>query len=937
MNDPRAQIDALFERALDLHGGARAAFLAQVAAEDPALHAQLETLLRLAEAPASRLDARAIADGPLLRAMVDGEADPRSTDSDDAEEDGIEAGREIGAWRVLQPLGHGGMGAVYLAERVGGEFDQCGALKLIRTGIDSAEFLRRFAQERQILATLAHPGIARLLDGGRDRDGRPYLVMEYVEGRAIDRHCDDARLDIEQRLALFAQVARAVAHAHRHLVVHRDLKPSNIVVTAEGEVKLLDFGIATVLDATGAPATPLTRTAARVFTPEYAAPEQVLGRAVTTAADVYQLGLLLYELISGARAQRIDDATPAALQRAVCEAEPPRASAAIDATAATRRGASLPALRRKLRGDLDTIVRKALRKAPERRYATAADLVDDIERWQQGRPIRARPESVTYRSGKFVRRHPFGVASAAGALVLLVAYAITVTLQAGTIARERDRARAEADKARQVQALVLRLFEGADPQQSGGAQLTARELLDRGWNNIERELGAQPQVRAELLDTVGEAYRQLGEYKRAQPLFEQALAIARAHAQSDPLRLARALRSRGRLHGDLGEFEQARALLGDALARYQAQLGTPHADVATTLSDLGFVLTREADYPAAERAHRDALAMRRTLFGDAHPDVADSLVKLGMALRNQGDYAAAEPMLSEALALRRRLLPATHPQLAHNLSDLALLRADLGEADSAEALYRESLALIARVHGPRHPHLATVMNNLARLLQTQRRFDEARTLLQQALEIRRDGLGAQHQSVAMSLNDLGQVLADLGDRDGAEAHYRQALATYPPEHPWRAATVLNLGRLAESRGQIAQAERLYREALAGQRAHYGADHDRVANALVPLGGLLHRKGRRDEAEALLRQALAIYRKRLGDDHARVAGALVPLGALLADHGRNAEAGTLLRDAVRIRDRAFGEDDERTREAVQALARVRGATTDGLEQLASSEP
>lgn len=916
MNDPRAQLDALFDRALDLHGEARAAFLAQLAARDPALHAELEALLRLAHAPEAQLAPDDLIEGALWQALA---AEPSNVGEDAA--DALAAGHGIGAWRVVRPLGQGGMGTVYLAERASGGFDQYGALKRIRTGIDSAQFLRRFEQERQILATLAHPGIARLLDGGRDTDGRPYLVMEYVQGDAIDHHCDARALGVDARLALFAQVGRAVAHAHRHLVVHRDLKPSNIVVTAEGEVKLLDFGIATVLDATGTPAV-LTRTAARVFTPEYAAPEQVLGQAITTATDVYQLGLLLYELLTGTRAQRFEDATPAALQRAVCDTEAPRASTVLEARTAALRGTSPRALRRRLRGDLETIVAKALRKAPERRYASATELVDDIVRWQQGRPVRARPESLAYRATRFVRRHPFGVTGAAGALALLVAYAVTVTLQAGTIARERDRAQAEAAKARQVKALVLRLFAGADPQQSGGAQLSARELLDRGWDGIERDLGAQPEVRAELLDTVGEAYRQLGEYERAQPLFEQALAIARTRAQADPLRLAHALRSRGRLHGDLGEFDSARTLLEDALARYRTQLGTPHAEVATTLGDLGFVLTRAADYRAAERMHRDALAMRRSLFGGAHPDVADSLVKLGMTLRNQGDYAAAEPMLSEALALRRRLLPATHPQLAHNLSDLALLRADLGEVDSAEALYRESLALIARAHGTRHPHVATVMNNLARLLQSEGRFDEARILLQQALEIRREALGARHQSVAMTLNDLGQVLAELGDSDAAQAHYRQALATYPPEHPWRAATILNLGRLAEGRGEFAQAERLYRDALGGQRAHYGADHDRVANVLVPLGALLHRQGDLDEAEALLREALRIYRQRLGDDHARVAGALVPLGALLIDRGREDEATALLRDAVRLRRRAYGEDDARTREALQALAHAR---------------
>ncbi len=921
--DPRARIDALFALALEYEGEARAEFLANETADDPALLAELEQLLELTERPAPQLDPQALAGGALWQALA-ADLDRDGADRAAAAVNRDIAGRIVGAWRLLRELGRGGMGTVYLAERVGGGFEQRGALKLIRGDVDSNEFLRRFAQERQILAAFNHPHIARLLDGGRDADGRPWLVMEYVEGEPLDRYCDIRRLGIEQRLALFVQIGDAVAHAHRHLVVHRDLKPSNIVVTADGQVKLLDFGIAKVLSDTGLPAAPVTHTVARVFTPEYATPEQVHGEPTTTAADVYQLGLLLYELLTGKRAQLLSTTSTAELERVICRLEPVRPSVRVtdsDDDACAARGSSRRALRRRLRGDLDNIVLKALRKAPERRYASAAELVEDIQRWQRGRPVRARAETVGYRVEKFVRRHPFGVVGSALALALLVAYAITVTLQSRTIAHERDRAEAEADKARQVQALVLRLFEGADPLQSGGAELTARELLDRGWSGIEDELRDQPGVRAELLDTVGEAYRQLGQYERAEPMLEEALRLAESEGAAAPVRLARAQRGLGRLRSDQGDFDASGRLLREALEGYRRAWGEPSAEVATSLGDLGFMLTRAADYPAAERAHRDALAMRRRLFGEEHPDVADSLVKLGMTLRNQGNYAAAEPLLSEALALRRRLLPATHPYLAHNLSDLALLRTDLGEYDSAEALYRESLALTARAHGERHPHVATVMNNLARLLQTRGELQQAQALLEQSLAIRRAGLGERHHTVAMNLNDLGQVLAERGDVEGAKARYGEALATYAPDHPWRAATVLNLGKLADSRGDLAEAERLYRQALDGQRAHYGTDHDRVANVLVPLGALLGRSGRLDQGEALLREALAIYRQRLRPEHPRLANALVPLGRLLAEQGRRAEAEPLLREARRIRRAAFGAEDLRTAEAADALARM----------------
>ncbi|WP_149194348.1 serine/threonine-protein kinase [Luteimonas suaedae] len=918
--DPRARVDVLFDQALALEGAARDAFLDGAAAGEPALRAELEILLGLVHAPAPQLDPQALADGPLWRALADDLQPPPELPAD------ADAGRRIGAWRLLHELGRGGMGTVYLAERVSGGFEQRGALKLIRPGVDSDEFLRRFAQERQILASLDHPGIARLLDGGRDERGLPYLVMEYVEGLPLDRYCDGQRLDIDRRLALFVRIGQAVAYAHRHLIVHRDLKPSNIVVTARGEVKLLDFGIAKVLSNTGTTAEPLTRTAARMFTPEYAAPEQVVGSAVTTAADVYQLGLLLYELLTGRRAQRSDDDSMAALERSVCHDEPPRPSrqaALADPTACTARRTTPAALRRKLRGDLDTIVGKALRKDPERRYATAMELVEDIARWQHGRPVRARPETFGYRSGKFVRRHPFGVTGAATALLLLVAYAATVTLQAGTIARERDRARAEATKARQVQALVLRLFEGADPELSGGAQLSARELLDRGWRGIEAELGDQPEVQAELLGTVGEAYRQLGVYDRAQPLFDRAMAAAGTVAADNPLLLARALRNSGRLHTDRGDYPHADMLLHDALARYRSAASEPHAEIATTLNDLGQAFFRRGDHAAAIDLHREALAMRRQLFGEAHVDVADSLDELGVILRHQGDYAGAEPLLSHALALRRRLLPPTHPQLASSLSNLALARNDLGEYDSAEALYAEALALAIQIHGERHPQVARVLNNQARLLQTRRDFAGAEALLRRSLAIRRQVLGERHPAVAQNFNDLGLALTQAGDLDAAEPFYQQALQAYEPDHPWRAATVFNLGWLAELRGDFEAAERHYREALERQRLDYGEDHDRVGTDLARLGVVLHRQGRLDEAEHPLRRALAIYRKRLPEGHQRLALVLLPLGELLADRGDADEARPLLQEAWQVRQDTFGNADQRTIDAARALAGAGG--------------
>ena len=813
------------------------------------------------------------------------------------------------------------MGTVYLAERADGAFEQRAALKLLRPWIaDDAH--RRFEQERQILADLTHPGIARLLDGGRTADGHPYLVMELIDGVPIDRYCRDRALHIADRLALFVQVCRAVDHAHRHMVVHRDVKPSNILVSATGEVKLLDFGIAKLLPADdGQDAPVMTRTVSRAFTPEYASPEQLTGRPITVASDVFQLGLLLYELLTDQRPHDLRDASPMAIEQAICHEPARRPSTVV--------GPERGALARQLRGDLDCIVEEALRKEPERRYPSVERLLDDVERHLAGRPVIARGDTAAYRAGRFIRRHPLGVGAAALGAVLLVTWAITATLQARTIARERDRARAEAAKAEQVKEFVLRLFEQADPSEARGETLTARELLDRGWSSIQAELAAQPQVQTELLDTVGQIYRELGAYDRAEPLLTRALEVARRlesaqlEAGAHPL-VATTLRSNGRLRRERGHYDAAETLLTDALARQRRQLGPDHREIAATLADLGLTLYSRGDYARATPLFREALDMRRRLFGEEHVDVADSLDKLGMALGNLGDYKSAEPLLRQALELRRRLLPDNHPRLATSLSDLAWVVQSLGKLPEAEALYREGLRVMIQARGEQHPYVAVTMNNLARLLRTKGDLAGAEDLLRKALAIRRQRLGDRHPQVAMNLSDLGRLVYDKGEKRQAEQLYREALTVYPENHPWRAVTIFNLGRVLEDRKDYTGAEQHYRDALARQRAQYGDDHERVGVDLRQIGVVLARQGRWQEAEDCLRQALDIFRKRLPDGHPRLAEALVPLGEVMLARGQPAAAEPLLREGVAIQEKAFGKSDPRHVEAARILGRALAA-------------
>jgi serine/threonine-protein kinase len=922
-DDIRARIDELFDAALDLAPAERQALLEDIA--EPEVRREVEELLELAAEDDPRLDASALLSGSLFRGLADAITVQPAV---------LSAGDRVGPWRVLREIGRGGMGTVFLVERAESEFEQRAALKLLSAGVASEESLRRFEQERQILAALEHPGIARLLDGGRTEAGQPYFAMELVEGLPIDFYCDGEGLDLRQRLKLVLAVGRAVEHAHKNLVVHRDLKPSNIIVTAEGQVKLLDFGIAKLLQPDAGDAD-LTHTLARVLTPDYASPEQVLGQRITVASDVYQLGLLLFRLLTGQRPYRIEKTTALEIERAVCHTEPARPSAVVAGAKAgdahgvepdvgklaAARATTPNRLARQLKGDLDTIVLKALRKEPERRYQTLGQLLDDLERHLDGLPVQARPDTVVYRTTRFVGRHRAAVAALALAFALLTAWAASATRQATIISRERDRAQAEATKTAQVRDFLVEIFASADPEQARGRELTARELLDRGRERMEGDLAEQPEVQLELIATVGEAYRELGLYDRARPLLERGVELAREiGAPREGLLLILAATER-----DDGRYEASRALAEEALELARELHGARAAPVAEALSQLGRTLHSMGDFAAARRLFEGALAIRLETLGERHPDTVDSQDGLAIALQSLGEYGAAEELRAAALATRREILPDDHPDLASNLSDLALVVTSLGDHRRAAPIYREALEVMIRVRGPEHPHVAIIMNNLARLLWNTGDLEESERLLRDALAIRRKALGGDHLHVALSLNDLGLALQRQGRLDEAAGYLAEALDVYPPDHPWRAASVFNLGRVLENRGDYAAAERSYREALASQRRQYGEDHERVGIDLMQIGIVRRLQGDLAGAETHLRQALEIFRNRLPDGHSRLAEALVPLGEVMLGTGRRAEAEPLAREALGILQAAFGAEDERTREAAALLARVQASS------------
>jgi serine/threonine-protein kinase len=768
----------LLDAAIELDPEDRLAYLDTECAGDPVLRADLERLLQACERAAGSLAQPAPQSYATLFADLAGGPSL----------DGV----RVGPYRIVGDIGHGGMGAVYLADRADGQFEQRVALKLVRGALSTDDHIaRRFLEERQILALLDHPHIARLLDGGVTVDGIPWFAMDFVPGTRLDRYCDAQRLSTEKRLQLFLEVCDAVQYAHRNLVVHRDLKPSNILITETGDVKLLDFGIAKLL--TGGEGAAATQTL-RALTPEYASPEQIRGEPVTTASDVYSLGVILYELLSGQRPYRLAGRTPHEIERAVLEAQVERTSiaAASDGAATAAARSSTPErLRRRLRGDLDTIVVTALRKEPQRRYSSVEQLATDLRRHLGGLPVFARGDTVGYRAGKFIGRHRLSVGVALGIAALLIGTLIVTQLQSARIAQERD-------KAEQLSQFLMDLFGAPDPWYGRGASVTVREMLDSGAARISRELAGQPDAQADLLSVIGRSYWGLGLYAQAKHALDSALEATRRAGGNE-----------------------------SKLARDQMYLA-------------GAALDHE-DYTVAESLARTALASQRRQVGPGSPDLTSHFLILGYVLLETGRPAEAEAVFREALGIERAQQPVAPLRLALTLHDLAHALRAQGDLATAETLYREALALRRDALGNDHPDVANLWANIAR---TRHALGDtaAPTLMRQALNVKRRAFGDRHPEIADDQAILAGMLADGGDFAAAESLYHAALAVQrqalPARHSLTAMTLLGLGRAILARGDVAAAGPILEEAVSMLRVVRPFDHRQIAQAESVLAAAL---------------------------------------------------------------------------------------------------
>ena len=825
------QLESLFYAVLELEPQDRPGFLDEACSTDPELRRQVESLLA----------AVTKTDGFLDRPIVDAAESLSSFDAT--------AGQRLGAYEVRQLIGIGGMGTVYLASRADDLYEHRVAIKLARARLAANPgLLSRFRNERQILASLDHPNIARLLDGGVTASSVPYLVMEYVEGIPIDVFCRERKLDTAARLIIFCAVCSAVEYAHKHLIVHRDIKPANILINVEGIPKLLDFGIAKLLEPSVAAHTQVG-TVDRMMTPAYASPEQVRCEPSTTATDVYALGVLLYELLTGCLPLRLNTATPAEAVIAICEHSPTPPSEMVRlGNAGNSQIAPADALRT-LQGDLDNIVLTAIRKEPSRRYASVAAFAADIDAYFHGYPVKARPSSWSYRATKFVRRNKAGVIASVAMLVALVGFTIVMTV-------ERNRANREAETSRHVSDFMTDMFKIPDPSVSHGNAVTARQLLDKASTDIEGGLSKDPQVQARLMQTMGSTYRNLGLYPQSVALLEHAVALqTRSLGARNPDTL-QSMSSLGATYRDLDRYADAEKLLRRTLVEQQRVLGPDNEATMATIDTLADTLTREGQYAQAEDLLRQVLATQRKVLGPENRAVLLTNNRLTNNLRQQDRLEEAEMIGRESLATNQRVLGPYDLITLSSIEELAFIVDNEGHPAEAERLDREGFRIATHLYGPDNIHTWLELGDIGDSLQEQGRLTEAEPIQRQVVEHMRKTEGPQAQHTLEMMTTLAITLAMQDKFSEAESLSRTVLdASLHAQGPTARQTIedtVNLALILAHEKRSAESDALFKKAVA---ASAKAEGTLAANVFYAYGEGMAILGRPDEAIDHLKQAI----------------------------------------------------------------------------------
>lgn len=931
-------LEEAFAIASNLEGDARAAMLTRFAAEHPGLEQQLLDLLA----------ADSSGDKPLGGSIATS-AREIATATDPWKN------RRVGAWTIRHRIADGGMGAVFLAERADDEYQQTVALKIMTVQLLAKDSVTRFRAERQILASLSHPNIAKLIDGGSTDENLPYLVLEYVDGLPIDQYCDEHQLSIPARLELFTKVCKAVDFAHRNLVVHRDLKPNNILVDTDGEPKLLDFGIAKLLETSSVPQTvAVTREGMRAMTPEYASPEQVRGEPISVATDVYALGVLLYRLMTGQSPYGVSTSMRRDYEAAILDREPRRPSTVVthpdtDVSVGAHRSTSPQKLQRRLAGDLDNIVLHALQKEPERRYATAESLANDISRYLANEPVLARGDDWPYRLRKFVVRNARALAITFLVVAGIATLSIYYTMR---LADERDRANVAAAQSNEVAAFLTGLFESASPHEAKGQPITAVELLEQGRERIE-ELDEQPKVKAELMRIMASSMTLIGDLERSIPMLERVLEYKEAEVPRDEISISQTTHNLAEAYRQFGDLEKAEHYERRTLDIATAAFGPDNSNVAYLMARLGVILFDARRSEEALDLEQRALAIMVANGDGETANAIDTRGNMSNALSRLGRHHEAEQILRETIALSEKVEGESHPNTIIRRTNLCLVLIRLGRYDEAVEILEKDLPVAVQVWGADYYHVAFMHGTYAGALKRLGRMQEALDAYRTAQEITRNRIGEDNITFARNLRGTASVLIDLERFEEAGTLLNQAFTTAVAvggEHSTDANRLrLLLGLMENRRKRHAAAERELEPLLAAR------DTLSNANALVlqrELAHALSAQDRFDEAETLLLAAIAEQERTAGQENTvnlpmygvaaehfrqkgeldeslaygeKIAGiirddarpllwqgaiALLQYGHSLNEAGRNSDANAVFSQARAVLRETFGESDAR---------------------------
>lgn len=849
------RLQDLFSRAVDLSPAERDALVLKETADDPALREELLGLLACDTGKST---------GPLTTALG------AALDATTRDRRRALIGKVVGNYKLVSVLGHGGTGTVYLGERADRQYSAQVAVKIVDSATVHGDLGMRFRAERQILASLNHANIARLLDAGETEEGQPFLIMEYVHGEPLDRYCDRHQLDLNQRLHLFLEICGAVQYAHQNLIVHRDLKPANILVTTEGAAKLLDFGIAKLLDVgEAASVLALTRMNDRLLTPEYASPEQILGRPVTTASDVYALGVVLYELLTGLRPYVVATAaSQLELERSICITDPQKPSGtvkrAIDAgpvegqsniaAIAAARDLSAERLHRRLIGDIDAIVMRALRKEPQHRYGSIEQFADDIRRFLAREPVVARQGNWLYYSQRFVRRHAVGVGASTAFVAMILGFAVTMSIQRERIAQERDRATQEGVRAEKVSEFMVDVFAASDPFENDGKILTARDLLDQAARSIRGDLNEQPEVRAKLLETMGKAYRRQGQPDRAVAFFEDALRIREQSKTPHDPQVGSVLADMAMALSQLGRLDEADQAFNQALRIAQSNRSQETVEGADLYNRIGQLEQFRGDSQKAEQYFTRALELTKKHSGARSPEAASILADLSNLYSWRDELDKAERAAREAVSIYRETVHELHPDRVMAGYLLARVLNLRGRTTEAIELYERSLEARRLLYGETSTKVSETMAELATVRASQDQLVEAEALMVKALDINRKTRGNSHHTTGYALTGLAQIHWRLKKYPQAEVEVREAMeifaTTLPSDHQYVASAEYLMGEILLSTNRVTDAEAMLTASM-NRWKRSDAPAWRAARSASALGEAVYRQGRNTEAEKYL--------------------------------------------------------------------------------------